>query len=1182
MAEIAETFTLPVILSFRDTAKTAEKDLGSVFKGVGKKGSKEISDGFADGQAAFKKAADTYAKQYDKVQDAAGKLRKEEAALKQARESGARGDRVVALEERRNKALRDQQREVKAAQSAYKDLDGAQKRLRGGSDDADRGMSRLGSTLTGAAKSGAAFAAQAAAIGGVAVLGAVAVGAVKATRELYELGAQFDDMSDNIRVKTGAAGTELDKLTKSVENIARSTPASINTIGDVVAETRRNLHLTGTDLEGVSKTITNLNRITGDQTNMRDLGKAFRAFGVGAKDQEGVLNQLYTITQTTGIGVNDLLASLSKGGAQLRAFGLDAGQSAALLGTLEESGVDIDKVLAALSKSIPKFADDGLTPIQGLTQAITDIQNLPEAQARDLAAEVFGSKAGTQVFEQIRNGQLDVLNLNAALQSTPQSINAVAEATDDGAESWQKFKNNLEIALEPLANKVFDTASSGMDDLAKWASENGDEIIDFFVTLAQTTLQTGGAIATFVEGSLDVFALFVEQTSDKFGAVISVLGTGTREIGMILADIPGMDGLSKKLILTGAEAEVTGAALQSVSGNLREGADVAGATGDMFFSLSDKVGDLGVDMKDATGNSEDLNDGIGTVGSSAGAAAGEVENLSTQLDKLSKNKMTKTPMPTGSTGTPGASSSSGPAPTAGPSPGGTYGLPAGTNTGGYGTGDSGTFPPWVMDIADRFGIKPSTYPGHQEGNRNEPGYAPNPQGLNRGIDWTGPPEKLQAFADYLAANPGGLEQVIWQNPATGAATEIAGGKPQPGYFSGDLGGHQDHVHTRQSTPIPLPGGSTSTMPVSTGVGPPTSTMPTAGANWEAIAQGESGGKWDLNTGNGFFGGLQFTQQTWDAYKPPGAPARADLATKEQQIAAAEATLAAQGPGAWPDTFKPATPGMGMPGAAPNPNLTNAFGAGYEPGIGTPGYDEYGDPGYYEVDPTDVREAQQRIDDQMEAIRERDEAARQAQIDIGELESDATQAEKDAATERKRKADYDAGIARRELADLKGELSEAQKGKFSPAKEAKKQKGDKGGKGGELSEIGSIAGSFLKETFGVGSWLPDLFDNPFLKGADALVGSGLEMFNAYANGEWQPGGLLGDAMGTSSAPFGMPNIAAPPMPGGNQHPGTGTPGPPAIIDASTQINGNVGWSPDEIERRRRQNEARGVARVPAGS
>ncbi|WP_205879721.1 phage tail protein [Mycolicibacterium peregrinum] len=144
--------------------------------------------------------------------------------------------------------------------------------------------------------------------------------------------------------------------------------------------------------------------------------------------------------------------------------------------------------------------------------------------------------------------------------------------------------------------------------------------------------------------------------------------------------------------------------------------------------------------------------------------------------------------------------------------GGTYGLKTGTNTGGYGTGTAKAFPPWVMAMAEAFGIKPSTYAGHQESDRNEAGYAPNPNHENRGIDWTGPTENLQKFADYLATIPGDLEQVIWQNPTTGAKTGIGGGKVNAGYYpqsTYDVHGGNDpsniHVHTRQSAPIPLPG-----------------------------------------------------------------------------------------------------------------------------------------------------------------------------------------------------------------------------------------------------------------------------------------------------------------------------------------------------------------------------------------
>jgi LysM repeat protein len=70
-------------------------------------------------------------------------------------------------------------------------------------------------------------------------------------------------------------------------------------------------------------------------------------------------------------------------------------------------------------------------------------------------------------------------------------------------------------------------------------------------------------------------------------------------------------------------------------------------------------------------------------------------------------------------------------------------------------------------------------------------------------------------------------------------------------------------------------------------------------NWDAVAACESSGNWHINTGNGFYGGLQFTQSTWAAYGGKAYAARADLATREQQIAVAERTLAGQGIGAWP-------------------------------------------------------------------------------------------------------------------------------------------------------------------------------------------------------------------------------------------------------------------------------------------
>ncbi|MET8173904.1 peptidoglycan DD-metalloendopeptidase family protein [Streptomyces clavifer] len=88
-----------------------------------------------------------------------------------------------------------------------------------------------------------------------------------------------------------------------------------------------------------------------------------------------------------------------------------------------------------------------------------------------------------------------------------------------------------------------------------------------------------------------------------------------------------------------------------------------------------------------------------------------------------------------------------------------------------------------------------------------------------------------------------------------------------------------------------------------GIALPLLTAGSAGAAstdvWEKVAACESTSNWHINTGNGHYGGLQFTGSTWAAYGGSAYAARADLATKDQQIAVAEKVLEGQGPGAWP-------------------------------------------------------------------------------------------------------------------------------------------------------------------------------------------------------------------------------------------------------------------------------------------
>jgi LysM repeat protein len=84
-----------------------------------------------------------------------------------------------------------------------------------------------------------------------------------------------------------------------------------------------------------------------------------------------------------------------------------------------------------------------------------------------------------------------------------------------------------------------------------------------------------------------------------------------------------------------------------------------------------------------------------------------------------------------------------------------------------------------------------------------------------------------------------------------------------------------------------------------GVGALAAPASAAEHDWSGVAQCESGGNWSINTGNGYYGGLQFSASTWSAFGGGEYAPRADLASAAEQIAVAERVLAGQGIGAWP-------------------------------------------------------------------------------------------------------------------------------------------------------------------------------------------------------------------------------------------------------------------------------------------
>lgn len=108
------------------------------------------------------------------------------------------------------------------------------------------------------------------------------------------------------------------------------------------------------------------------------------------------------------------------------------------------------------------------------------------------------------------------------------------------------------------------------------------------------------------------------------------------------------------------------------------------------------------------------------------------------------------------------------------------------------------------------------------------------------------------------------------------------------------GRHSSSSRTARAVTLAASAGALVALPLVGATGAQAASVDT----WDAVAQCESGGDWSINTGNGYYGGLQFSQSSWAAAGGTSYAPRADLASKGQQIATAERLLDMQGPGAW--------------------------------------------------------------------------------------------------------------------------------------------------------------------------------------------------------------------------------------------------------------------------------------------
>lgn len=401
-------------------------------------------------------------------------------------------------------------------------------------------------------KTGSAFAAQVKGALGVAAIGAAVVAGFKG---LYEVGSIFDEVTDTIRVGTGAQGDALEGLVQVAKNVGTSVPASFDQIGSTVADLNTRLGLSGETLTTVSAQYLEAGRILEDDVDIDATTAAFNAFGIEGEAVSGAMDSLFQVAQATGTSMNDLASGAQGAAPALQNLGFSFEDSVSLLGSLDKAGLNSASMMSSLSKGLVNLAKDGEEPQAAFERVTGEIQGFVDAgdtaSALDLASQVFGTKGASQFVGALQDGVLNLEDLQSAVGTTGDTILGVADETADAGEQWQMLKNKALTALEPIGTALFNAVGDGLGfvndlldgtdfsmfgELLGYLSPLGIVLKAVAPLLPEIMGALGPALESVLSALLPVLGSIVEAFSELLAAVIPPL----LPIIVQLADLIGM------------------------------------------------------------------------------------------------------------------------------------------------------------------------------------------------------------------------------------------------------------------------------------------------------------------------------------------------------------------------------------------------------------------------------------------------------------------------------------------------------------------------------------------------------------------------------------------------------------------------------------------------------------------
>lgn len=341
----------------------------------------------------------------------------------------------------------------------------------------------------------------------------------------------WDDAMDEIIVRTGATGAELEGLQRSFREIGSVTPGNLMDAAIVISELNTRMGLAGDLAEDLTTQIMDMGRLSkASPTQMvTAFGQMARGWTLAVDDYAAANDRLWTISQKTGLSVLPLQQALGDLGPTLRSLGYDFERSSALIGRFYELGVDPSDLTTALRTATAQFRELGIDSQKGLQVYSKGIMEATSEQQRlALATQVFGERAAPLMADAIKRGVFQLDEFLLRLKTSPGAVARTSEATWGWTEQLGQFKNKFSELFAPIGDKALGLAAEKLPTIAGAV----DKMVTNFSKLdprKQDAWVSSLAMLAVAGPALTITA-----------AALSVIGTLATPLGAVLAGITGI------------------------------------------------------------------------------------------------------------------------------------------------------------------------------------------------------------------------------------------------------------------------------------------------------------------------------------------------------------------------------------------------------------------------------------------------------------------------------------------------------------------------------------------------------------------------------------------------------------------------------------------------------------------